>query len=208
MQINVVGGSSPALFNAMLFPETDFETKNWLSAQWERGSGMLTDLGRQFADRAVETWKRVYDPNLMQKVRSISRKVKGLNHPNQITHLENIDDLRSAKPVMARYIMAMPELRRLYHKQLCDGYSDAYVDNEPGLVEREHYDYRRVTHGMVTEQNETNWSSTMYIEDLHSGDRDLHFDEKSMIMDAWDLVHSAIRCKIDPTDIFGGSLEI
>ncbi len=212
MQINVVSGGSPALFNAMLFPENPPETQQWLHEQWNRTSGMLTDMGRAFAEKAEETWKRVYDPFLMQKVRAITRKVNTLTHPNRITNLNTLEAVREAKPVMARYIMAMPEIRKLYHKQLCDGYSDIYVDSEPGLVGENHYDYRRVMNSIVTEtkdkHGEETWKATKYIEDLVEGDRELDFDEQVIVLDTWDIVKAAIIAKADPTDIFGGKLEI
>ena len=52
--------------------------------------------------------------------------------------------------------MAQPDIRSLYHKGHCDGYSDTYVDMEPGLVGEQHYDYRRVMDGVV-EETETGW---------------------------------------------------
>ena len=211
MQVRVVSGGSPALFNAMLFPEADCDTKSWLQSQWERNTGMLTDIGRQFAERAVETWKSVYDPRLMQKVRAISRKVSGLSHPNTIVPLNTIDAIRGAKPVMARYIMAYPDIRAIYHKQLCDGYSDIYVDHEPNAIGRDHYDYRRVMNHMVEQYEKPNgeqgWRSVSYIEDLHPGDRELETDEKFIILETWDSIHHAIKARLDPTDIFGGKLE-
>lgn len=212
MQIRVVSGGSPALFNAMLFPEADSNTKTWLQNQWERNTGMLTEIGRQFADRAVETWKSVYDPFLMQKVRSISRKVAGLSHPNRIIPLETLEDVRQAKPVMARYIMAFPDIRKIYHKQLCDGYSDIYQDNAPGVSGEEHYDYRRVMNQMVSFDDpgteNTTWRVRSYIDELEPGDRELEFDEKCVILDTWDFIQQAIKAKVDPTDNFGGCLEI
>lgn len=208
MRINVVQGGSPQLFNAMLFPEATPETQAWLHEQWNRDTSMLTDLGRQFMNSATEYWKQLYDPMLMQRARSMMRAVGGMFHPNKIIYLEDIPSVQQAKPVMQRYIMAMPELRKLYHRQLCDGYSDSYVDHEPGLVGREHYDFRRVMNGIVVETEDGGWQSTMYPDELYEGDRELEVDEKFAILRGWDLVKAALGRKIDPTDIFAGDLEI
>ena len=214
MRINVVHGSSPMLFNAMLFPEANTETKQWLQEQWQTTSSMLTDVGRQFASKADELWNQIYDPLLMQKARGLMRQVGGLFHPNTITRLHDIDSVQLAKPVMQRYIMAMPQIRDLYHRQLCDGYSDSYVDHDPGVIGEAHYDYRRVMDGMVNylppveEGGEERWSVTMYPDELIENDRELQADEKFLILDAWDVVKEAMMQKIDPTDVFKGRLEI
>lgn len=212
MQINVIEGGSPELFNAMLFPEATPETKLWLEEQWTRDTGMLTDLGRKFANTAVEYWQKIYDPTLQRRVRSVVRNVGGMFHPNRIICLEDIKSVQMAKPVMQRYIMSMPEIRRLYHDQLCDGFSDSYIDHEPGLVGDRHYDYRRVMNGVLVEtldsENNPGWKSTVWYEDLAEGDRELERDEQFAILGSWELVRLAMGLKIDPTDVFGGKLEI
>lgn len=212
MQIQVVDNTSPQLFTAMLFPEATPETKNWLQEQWQRGTTMLTDMGRQYAQRAEETWKQLYDPTLMRQARSMMRRVGGILHPNSITYLEDVRALQTAKPIMQRYIMALPELRKIYHRQMCDGFSDSYVDLEPKAIGEAHYDYRRVMDGMVVmtdlPDGKTGWTVTMYPDELHEGDRRLEIDEQDMIQSAWEVAKSAILRRIDPTDVFNGKLEI
>ena len=214
MQINMIRGSSPMLFNAMLFPEANTETKQWLQEQWQTTNTMLTDIGKQYAEKANELWKQIYDPFLMQKARSLMRQVGGIFHPNTITELADIDSVQIAKPVMQRYIMAMPQIRELYHRQLCDGYSDSYIDHDPGVSGEEHYDYRRVMDSIVQylppieEGQEERWISTMYPDELIHGDRELQSDEKFIILNSWDIVKQALALKVDPTDVFKGRLEI
>ena len=212
MMINVIKGSTPRMFNAMLFPTATVETQEWLDEQWNRDNSMLTDIGRQFMNTATEYWNKIYDPNLQRRIRSIARSVSGMVHPNQIVNLDTIEAIQRAKPIMQRYIMAEPTYRRLFHKQLCDGYSDSYVDNEPGLVGKDHYDWRRVMNGIVQdhvhEDGTEGWSFTQWHEDLLVDDRELEKDEQFTILNAHELVRAAIGRKIDPCDIFNGKLEI
>lgn len=212
MQVNVIRGSSPRMFNAMLFPTATPETQDWLNEQWTRDTSMLTDIGRQFMDTASEYWKKIYDPSLQRRIRSMARSVSGMVHPNQIINLDTIEAIQRAKPIMQRYIMTEPAYRALYHKQLCDGYSDNYVDPEPGLIGRKQYDWRRVMNDIVEEHihedGTVGWSSTHYYEDLLPEDRELEKDEQFTILNAHALVRAAIGRKIDPCDIFNGKLEI
>ena len=212
MQINVLRGGDPMLFNRMLFPEATPETQQWLHSQFHRDNTMLTDMGRQFMHKATALYQQLNDGSLMQRARSVVRGVKGLLHPNAIVAIESIADLQCAKPVMQRYIMANPTIRKLYHRQLCDGYSDSYVDHEPGVVGEAHYDYRRVMNSVVVEyltpEGQDTWKSVMYPDDLVEGDRELEADERFLILRSWDLVKEAIGLKRDPTDIFNGELEV
>lgn len=213
MRINVIQGSSPLLFNAMLFPEANTETKDWLREQWQTTSSMLTDIGRQYVEQANQLWNQIYDPLLMQRARGLMRQVGGMFHPNTIIRLNDIESVQLAKPVMQRYIMAMPQIRKLYHQQLCDGYSDSYIDHDPNDIAESHYDYRRVMDGSVNflpivEGEEEKWQVTMYPDELVENDRELQADEKFIILDAWDIVNQALKAKIDPTDVFKGQLEI
>lgn len=213
MQIQVVTGSSPALFNATLFPEATPETTQWLNDQFHRDTSMLTDMGRQFLDNAVEYWKKSYDPNLMRRVRAMTRELPEMAHPNIIRVIRDIDGVQNAQPVMQRYIMANPSVRKLYHRQLCDGYSDSYVDLEPGVIGDDHYDYRRVMEGIVVMlpipgSQETTWQVSMYPEELAEGDRSLDADEQFIILDAWELSDVAIQSGIDPVNKDGGELEV
>ena len=212
MQVNVVQGGSPALFNAMLFPETTPETKQWLYDQFHRDKSMLTDMGRQFMETAGALYKRLNDPSLGRMARSLVRNLTGIAHPNMILPIDTLSDCQGAKPVMQRYVMALPELRRLYHRQLCDGYSDSYIDHDPGMIGVDHYDYRRVMNGVVVdvkkEDGTETWAAFMYPDELVEGDRELEVDEQFIVLNAWETARLALHDKKDPTDIFNGDLEI
>lgn len=212
MIVNVVQGGTPALFNAMLFPEATPETKQWLYDQFHRDKSMLTDMGRQFMETAGALYKRLNDPSIGRMARSLVRNLSGIAHPNTILPITTLSECQGAKPVMQRYIMAEPSLRRLYHRQLCDGYSDSYVDHDPGVIGVDHYDYRRVMNGVVEDVMKPDgtwtWCATMYPDELAEGDRELEVDETFIILAAWDTIKLAMYDKKDPTDIFNGDLEI
>lgn len=211
MQINVLPPSHPGAMTMMSFPEIAPQAREWISNQLQAATNVLTDVGRGFLNRATELHAAYNDGTIERSARKIARTVKTLLHPNTIVPLETIDRVQAAKPIMQRYIMAQPTLRELYHRQLCDGYSDTYVDFQAGIVGEEHYDYRRVMEHIVrVEKDEVtgdeNIVITHYLEDLHEGDRLLTDEEKFTILDVWDVVDAALAAKIDPTDIFNGNI--
>lgn len=212
MQIAVVHGSDPGFFGNCLFPEAPPEAKSWIQTQFNQGVDMLTQAGNMFRQQAVELYQKLHDPSLEARARAFYRKAKGVAHPNTIVSYDTIAEIQAAKPIMQRFIMTEPTIRNLYHKQLCDGYSDSYVDTEPGKIGEAHYDYRRVMNGIITDfyegdaANDYRWKVVTYYEDLHEGDTELQIDQQAAILRVHDLARQAIMGKIDPTDIFNGEI--
>jgi len=210
MQINVVHNATPQLMNAMLFHTAAEETQNWLAAQYQQARQSMTDMGRTMLDAAAKVSQQLFDPNLMLKARSVMRKLGGLFHPNTILSLHSVEDVQKAQPIMQRYIMAMPEIRQRYHQQRLDGYSDSYVDHQPGVVGFGHYDYHRVMEGVVQtyeKEDEEGWRVSMYPDELENGDRRLEIDEQEAVWLAHEIARLALRKNIDPTDVLGGKLD-
>lgn len=212
MQIAVIHGSDPSFFGNNLFPEAPPEAKQWIQNQFNQGLNLLTDVGNRFRQQAVDLYQKLHDPTLEARARAFYRKAKGITHPNAILAFDTVGEIQAAKPLMQRFIMAEPSIRELYHKQLCDGYSDSYVDYEPGKIGEAHYDYRRVMNGIITESfsddaaNDYQWKVVMYAEDLHEGDNELHIDQQAAILKVHNLACQALFNKIDPTDIFNGEI--
>lgn len=211
MQINVLPASHPGAMTMLSLPEIAPQAREWVSQQLQSATSMLTDVSRGFLDRARELHAVYGDGTLDRAVRRVTRTVKTLLHPNMIIPLSTVGQIQSCQPVMQRYVMAQPNLRTLYHKQLVDGFSDSYHDYEPGMVGEDHYDYRRVMQNVVRteidpETEEERMVFTRYLEDLREDDRELTSDEQFIILDVWDVAKYALSQKIDPSDIFNGSI--
>ena len=208
---NVIRGGSPEMFNAILFPEAPAQAQEWIREQFNNAGSHLTEMGRHFMSSAAALYQRLHDPMITKMARRAVRGLAGLGHANTIVALRTPEEIQAAKPVMQRYIMALPELRRLYHAQRCDGFSDSYVDHQPGKIGEAHYDWRRVMNGMVVDTVDTDgndsWKVVMYPDDLEPGDRELEVDEQGAILTTWDAARIAIEKKIDISDIFNGKLE-
>lgn len=212
MQVNVLPPAHPAVMTMMSFPEINPQARAWIQNQIHQGSALLNDFGKTYLARASEMVKMFNDGSIERAARAVTRNVKSLLHPNTIIPLTTISEIQSAKPIMQRYVMAFPDIRQIYHKQLCDGYSDTYHDHEPTVIGDDHYDYRRVMNGIVQDtvdaDGNPNFKISYYLEDIREGDRELTAEEQFVILDVWDVVKYAIDQKIDPTDIFNSDLGI
>lgn len=211
MQINVVEGSSPAMFTAMVFPQATEDVKNWLRDQWATTTSMLTETGKHYAQQAYQLYDSLVDNTLFRKVRAVLGKEHD-KRPDVIWQAETLEDIQGLKPLMQRYVMAMPQIRQLYHEQRCDGYSDSYVDLYPDAVGEGHVDYERVMSGIVTELpaidgKEPGWKATMYPNDVKDGDRELEADEQFKILNTWDWVGLYVARGEDPTSMIGDKIN-
>lgn len=214
MQINVLPSSHPSSFSTMIFPEVGQQARNWVNEQFQAGAKFYENLmGGSIFAHIQDLKRKLEDPLIERTARNLTRQVKGIFHPNAIMPLLTIAELQSAKPAMQRWLMAMPDYRKLYHRQLCDGFSDSYVDSDPGVVGEDHYDYRRVMNGIVdfrTEEDKEGkyetWKASFYLDELTDPEDNLGFEKQCIVLDAWELAQQAIMEKIDPFDIFNGKI--
>jgi len=212
MRINVLPAAPPQVMTMMSYPDIPQESYQWVQDNIRNGMSNLNTAAQGFLNKAMDTYKYLTDGSLTRAARKLSQEFGGLLHPNTIVALEDLHMLQSAKPIMQQYIMAQPDLRAIYHRQLCDGYSETYVDDEPGKIGDDHYYFRRVTHGLiqdVKDDPDKTWRIVEYFDDLKEGDRELTVDERMMIYErTWRAVEHYIDLKLDMTDIFNSDLGI
>lgn len=196
------------MFNALVCGETTESTRRFLDSQFTgQASAYASEAGNRFMERAKALYERARDNSVTRMLKAASRKIQTRTNTDVVFRSRNIADLQHAKPKMQRWIMAMPAVRRMYHEQMCDGYSDSYVDVAPDDVGKDHYDYRRATNGMVMDTEE-GWEINCYIEDLHDLDTPLTFEEQCDIQDTWDMVDEFLKVgKDDPTSKFAALLN-
>lgn len=223
MQINVVPNGSPMTFSMMLYPEQHQRNQSYIQEKLTQVSTQLgaavSDFGTKFMQRAKNLYEQAYNSQAVLAAKAAIRATKGLFHPNAIVQLDSLDDLRSAQPVMQRYLMANPIVRELYNEQRIDGYSDTYVNVHGKAIGHGHYDYRRVMDGIVVDhelqsmltgkpadESEPEWTCTTYIEDLLPEDRELQAMEQADMINNYRLQAIAISQLKDPTNLFGGNI--
>lgn len=211
MQV-ITGG--PRTFSAIAFQNQHPDNQNYFAQKLQdlrnTFGDSLNEVAGGFMANAGQLFDKFYGSDAMRAARGALRKVKSLWDRDDIRELFNITELQQAKPVMQRWNMAEPTYRKLYHQQICDGYSGSYVDMEPGVVGEAHYDYRRVTDGLMVDHEDEDgegWMMTHYIEDLKEGDADLEIEDVGSILSCWELIkmHTKKR-EEDPLSPLGGKM--
>lgn len=165
-------------------------------------------VARQFLDRSRKIFDSYNSDEALRRTRDAIRAVKGVKRSDLLYQVVDLPGLRSCGYRMQRFLMANPKIRERYHRQLVDGYSDSYIDMEPGKVGRDHYDYRRAINGVYREEIDSEGESVFvreeFFEELVDGDRELDFPEQADILDAWDVQDLFASLGYDSTNRLGG----
>jgi len=196
----VQGG--PGELELFAFGEKNQATLNFLEDHAYNLSNTLTSAGRAFMERGREIFERYNGAEALRMAKAAIRTVQHIFQPDSVRSLDNIGAIQQAPLTMQRWLMACPYVREFYHSQRCDGYSNTYIDMEPGSRGVDHTDYRKVMTGMLVEQEEgdADWKVTNYPFDLDDDDVRLTLTEKTDIISTWDLIRSMMQTgQEDPT---------
>lgn len=163
-----------------------------------------TGIARNFLDKSKKIFDYYNSEESLRKTRASVRSARNVRNSDQIADLHTLPDLRAAGFRMQRFIMADPLIRFNHQRQLIDGYSETYVDMEPGEIGGNHYDYRRVTNGVYRDHVDgERLVCERHYETLIEGDRELDASEQDSIMTAWEIARLFLHYGIDPTNRLG-----
>lgn len=195
------------MFGAMVYGETTEATRSFLESQFDRPTQYLSEGAARFQERAKSLYDRAKNSRVGRLMKAAGRKMQSSWRQDKIFAPQGLHDLQHARATMQRWNMANPNLRTVYHRQMCDGYSDTYVDMEPKAVGEAQYDYRRATNGLVMD-TEKGWVVTNHFEDIYANDRELTFEEQCDIQESWEMIDSYLDlAKEDPTSKFAALLS-
>lgn len=176
------------------------DTMNFLRDKLNKNIDYCKSIGFDFYNETKDKFESYFSNSSIDKARRIVNKISNRSNVDYICYLPDIDSIQNTGLVMQRWVMANPEVRKLYHRQLCDGYSSTYEDVFPNDIKEDHYDYRRVTDGVMMENKEGNYTTKWYIEDLLPSDRHLTSNEKIDIINTWNIINNSLLLKeLDPT---------
>lgn len=199
--VNAFGADSE--FDAFIYGEKHPSTLDYLKNQFNKISDTISEPARMFMQQGRELFDHFNGSEAMRFARNAVSRVFSTAPEVRIDNVQSLFDLyqfQNAGLTMQRWVMANPEVRKLYHAQQIDGYSETYVDMHPEDIGVNHYDYRRVNDGVMKMNEEHGWTITQYGDELKEGDRDLMIEEKSDILYGWSNIEYMLSiCREDPT---------
>lgn len=212
MIIDVVNGTRD-MEMAMTFGVPHYGTASYLAERISSFGQTLQNVP-QVVQAMYGDLKKSFNAFFSSEAIANARKVLGsIDHGNAVAYigaLLTLEAVQKASLANQRWVMAHPTLRDMYHHQQIDGYSDTYVDVDPGMIGDRHYDYRRAIDGLTIEQPDGEFLCTIYGDELKEGDFDLTINEQVRIQDTWRFLSDYLAQKRkdleDPTSQSGGML--
>lgn len=195
---------SENVFMAKLFGPPSQATADYCRRSIERAGTIAGDIGKRVYETSMNAWRRFNSNSAIEQARDMVADAGYRVGEDGISFL-NRKEVISARPTMARYIHAMPDVYELHRNQQCSSYGGLYANRMPHIEKAEdHPDYQRVVDGLM--QFKKNGSAYVsYHVDTGAGST-LKTREKMDIRRTWDVVKDMIIDEEDPTDPDGGSL--
>jgi len=197
---------TPDMSASSLFYGPDSHMRNYLSNSINQYVNVVKSTVPEFASSIVEKFNNLSNSSTLQYMSNLKNRIQSLWQTDCVRHLGNMNSLQQAPNVMRKYIMAMPELRSRYQNNALSGYDKKYVDEYPNTIGNSHYDYRRVTEGIIMQKGDY-VGYTIFYENVKEEDI-LTIVQKNNIHSTWDTINHYLEIgdNSDPTSVWGGTL--
>lgn len=197
-------------FNASVYAQPSAQDISFFQNNISTFYSTLGAMGQNFFNGVRDRMESVDFDTLKQYTSSVARRVSSFWESDNIRPLRNLADVQFPPNTMIRWQMANPDVRTLYHKGLCEGYGEKYIDLQPDAKGDDHHDFQMVMHGM--EQYDDNgdlfWMS--YTENFDEPENSidlLSMDERVDIVESWYVTSKHLKAmKDDPTSQYSGML--
>jgi hypothetical protein len=184
----------------------DNTTTNWLQQRSEALMNTVSTNTQTWFNKARAFYNTISESDAVQALRNLTVKADVSWKGNNIYHCSSIEMLQTANPIMQRYIMAEPRLRDMYLNQSVEGYEGSYENFHGDALGVSHYDYRRVTDGIVIAHDD-HYVINEFHENIPDTDRELDFFQKADVIRTWNMVNRALDAsEMDPTSPIGNLL--
>lgn len=172
----------------------------------------IPNLPSYIAESVMSSYNSFRSLNMGHHVQALRSKIHNYWEADVIRPVTNVHDMQQLRPNMARWVMAHPGMRELYHEERIEGYGKHYVDPAPGVSGEAFYDTRRAVEGVIrplySPEGEFKGQGTRhYVETLIGSDRVLSHLEKSAINITWGAIDENLEEGIyDPSSEWNGTI--
>lgn len=198
------------VFNALSFAQPSQKDIAFFNNNIQTLTQTIGQSGQQFFSGLQDRLQVLDFDHIREYAQAAARRIANYWQTDTIRPLESLVDLQFPPNQMIRWQMANPNVRELYHQDLCAGYGDKYVDLDPNVSGEYHPDYRVVMHGIEQTDDDGNlfWESfdeTFDNPELSVNQLD-HLDRVHVLMSWQQTDYYLSQQKEDPTSQYSGML--
>lgn len=193
-------------FDTIVYGAPNKQMGDYLTSKNMEYAGLLDSSMRGWYDKSMELTAHYHSDALAAVAREAIRNTSTEIIQNIYWNPTSMKNMQSLKSVMARAMMACPELLSLQRSSAIDGWvgvwEDNWVDVAPG---KNHYEYQRMTHGIGMDNQDNKIEFTFYPGSIDEGDdAPSMMDRLSVVSSSWKLALAMVELGgEDPTSSSG-----
>lgn len=184
----------------LIYGDKSHILSNYLYNQLQQIPKVFNEFGERVYNTIFNSYNYIND-KLTQYAIMNQITQNGVNIiDNPFVELLSFKQLQEANITMQRWIMANPNIRKLYLNQNIDGYSSTYKNITGNTIGENDYNYRRVMDSILVSTDDDYWRVTNYLDELLPNDRELNHYEKTKIISTWNAIDWILEnCNFDFT---------
>lgn len=203
----VAAPDSGSLFGKGLFGTLSQNTVQYLQNQITGLASAGTEYGKKIYERSMQLFNAINSDAAVSAAEAVLMQVESMMGQDIIEPLLTIPQLQAAGSVMQNLIMADPTIRQAWYDGKCEGYTDTYVDPEPGRIGHEQEVYRQLMNGVLVPHETQSWQYSLYADRQNDVDKRYTLRQLAAVFDSQEAARDALEAgEQDPSSQYGASL--
>lgn len=195
------------VFHQGVFGELSSASMDYLHGQLESMKSFGGEFAGMLYQKAATAFDAINGFSAVQSAKMILQQASSMFEADIIRPLFDLESIQNALPVMQNWIMVDPMLRNAWYDGKVEGYTDTYVDPEPGKVGEDMRAYRILMDGVLIPHEENGYQSVHYGERLYSEEVSLSIADLAAIFTSQENARQIYEAgEYDPTSQYGASL--
>lgn len=203
----LVSAPTASLFGKGLFGTLSQNTVNYLQGQIQSLATAGSEYGQKIYERSVAVFDAINSDAAVLAAEAVLTQIESMMGQDMIESLTTISQLQAAQSQMQGWLMTSPVLRQAWYDGKIEGYSDTYVDPEPGRIGHEQQAYRHLMNGVFIPHEEASYQYNLYFDRVSESDQMLTLRQVAAIVESQEAAERALEeGEQDPTSQYGASL--
>lgn len=203
----LVSAPTGSLFGKGLFGTLSSNTVQYLQSQISSLASAGTEYGKKVYERSMAMFDAINSDAAVLAAEVVLSQVESMMGQDMIEPLLTLPQLQGAQSIMQGWIMTSPVIRQAFYDGKLEGYSDTYVDPEPGRIGHEQEAYRSLMNGVFRDHETQSWQYSLYGDRPDDRDKMMTIRQVAAILQSQEAAEDAYAAgEQDPTSQYGASL--
>lgn len=203
----LVAAPTASLYGKGLFGTLSQNTVNYLQGQIQSLASAGSEYGQKIYQRSMALFDEINSDAAVLSAEAVLSQIESMMGQDVIEALTTVSQLQMAQSQMQGWIMTNPVVRQAWYDGKVEGYSDTYVDPEPGRIGHEQQAYRHLMNGVFCPHEKASYQYNLYYDRVSESDAMLTLRQLAAIVESHEAAEQALEAGgEDPTSQYGASL--